>query len=374
MRPWIIVSAAAAGAIAATAAIAWPGLSTLPRAALLPALLPQLPVLAVAFLGVYALCAVVLTTGGLVGAATRLRRRLDRAVLRLASNPLDWVAAFETTGLTTLAPRPASVQPRSGWGEEPVLWRARPDRPAARAEAGRLYYIGLARTHFCSALVALTAIIALGLAQAHGQVMRLAGPVPTIPAALILVGLLLLAFLGRLAVDVTFEPVIETISRLPIDPMETRLLRRAVEVLDATQGPVPASGQDMPGGTELPQRLAIVLEEGHRHLVEAVAHISATADALGDTTRSSLEAIEAIMRQAMPPVSTSGDGRADAVRLTELQNAVEALTAALERVTASAEAGGTSLARVEPTAGHTSAEPQLARELQKLLQEIETGS
>jgi hypothetical protein len=136
MRPWIIVSAAAAGAIAATAAIAWPGLSTLPRAALLPALLPQLPVLAVAFLGVYALCAVVLTTGGLVGAATRLRRRLDRAVLRLASNPLDWVAAFETTGLTTLAPRPASVQPRSGWGEEPVLWRARrPVRlPAARAE------------------------------------------------------------------------------------------------------------------------------------------------------------------------------------------------------------------------------------------------
>jgi hypothetical protein len=340
----------------------------------LPALLPQLPVLAVAFLGVYALCAVVLTTGGLVGAALLLRRRLERVGLRLAANPLDWVTAFETTGLMVLAPQPAPVQPRSVWGEEPVLWRARPDRRAARAEAARLYYIGLARTHFCSALVAATAIIALGLAQAYGHVVRLVGPVPTVPAALILVGLLLLAFLGRLAIDVTFEPVIETIARLPIDAMETRLLRRAVEVLDAAQGPPLASGQGAPIGTELPERLAGVLEDGQRHLVEAVAHMAATADALGDSTRSSLEAIEAVLRQAPPAGSASGDLRTAGAPLTELQNAVEALTAALERATASADAAGTPLARAELTAAHTSAEPQLARELQQLLQEIETSS
>ncbi|MGH7064173.1 MAG: hypothetical protein ACREET_08840 [Stellaceae bacterium] len=381
MRPWIIVSAAIAGAVAVAVAIAWPELATIPRAAILPALLPRLPVLAMGFLGVYALCTVGLTTAGLIGAALRLRRRLGHAV-HLAANPLGWVAAFETTGLTTLAPQPAPVQPRSAWEESPVLWQARPDRRAARAEAARLYYIGLARTHFCSALIAIAAIIALGLAQDHSQVVRLAGRVPTVPAGLILVGLVLLAVLGRLAVDVTFEPVIETISRLPIDPMEMRLLRRAVEVLDGARGPTLADGRGPAGssapgssgpgssGSGLPERLAGVLEDGHRNLVEAIAHLSATADALGDTTRSSLEAIEAALRQPLPPAPASGEGGAG-VRLDELQGAVEALTAALDRTSAAADAAGMPLARAELAAAHNPAEPQLARELQKLLQEIQ---
>ncbi len=386
MRPWVIVSAAIAGAVAAAVAIAWPELATVPRAAILPALLPRLPVLAMGFLGVYALCTVGLTTAGLIGAALRLRRRLGHAV-RLAANPLGWIAAFETTGLTALAPQPAPVQPRSAWEDSPVLWQARPDRRAARAEAARLYYIGLARTHFCSALIAIAAIIALGLAQDHSQVVRLAGRVPTVPASLILVGLLLLAVLGRLAVDVTFEPVIETISRLPIDPMEMRLLRRAVEVLDGARSPILADGRGLAGssgagssgpgssgsgssGSGLPERLAGVLEDGHRNLVEAIAHLSATADALGDTTRSSLEAIEAALRQPLPPAPASGEGGAG-VRLDELQGAVEALTAALDRTSAAADAAGMPLARAEPAAAHNPAEPQLARELQKLLQEIQ---
>jgi hypothetical protein len=368
MRLWMIVSAGAIGAIAAAAGIAWPTLTATAHADLLPALVPQLPVLATAFLGVYGLCAVALTTGGLVGAGLRLRRRLGRAALQRVANPLDWIAAFEAAGLNLLAPQPAVVQPRAARIGGRMLWQAPFDPRAARAEVARLLHLRLARAHFYSVLIVIAAIIALGLAQDRGPVPHAVGPVPTVPAALILIGLLLLAALGRLAVDVAFDPLIEALARLPADPADSGLLRRIVELLEAARGSAPAAGGDPPAApVELPERLATVLEEGHRTLVEAIGHMSSTADALGATTRSSVEALEAALRKVPQPAAENDD--AGVLRLGELQSAVETLTATLERLLASA-AARTGPQDAEPATGRRSAEPQLARELQKLLQEI----
>src|SRR5262249_54060719 len=143
----------------------------------------------------------------------------------------------------------------------------------ARGEVARLYYMWLARSHFLSALIVITALVGLGLAQDHGSVPSPIGAIPTIPAILMLVGLMFLAFLGRIALDVSAEPLIETISQLAATPLEVALLRRIVEVLEAActtaavnvRAPAPAS--------QLPERLEGVIEEGRRGLIDATKRL-----------------------------------------------------------------------------------------------------
>ena len=58
-------------------------------------------------------------------------------------------------------------------------------------------------------------------------------------AILIVAGLLLLAVMGRIAIDVTAEPLLETIAQLTVEPVEIGLLRRVVSLLEAGgDGPV----------------------------------------------------------------------------------------------------------------------------------------
>ncbi len=371
MRPWIIVLSSAVAAIAAAAVIARPELSAAAPSDIARNLLPHLPVLAVAMLAVYALGAVILTSGGLVAGVLRLRRELARApsYAAAAALPLDWIAAFDATGLRWLAPLPGRLA-RVG-GSLPAQCRVSPQE--ARVQTARLHYIGLARTHFFSALIGLAAIVSLGLAQSREPLPFLPGTVPTLPAVLILVGLLLLALLSRLAIDVTIEPLIEAVSRFPADPAEVGLLRRAVELLEAPRPAAAASAEGIPTATpEFPARLVDVLEEGQRALVDAIGRMSATTDALGATTRSSVEALEATLRRTTPRHQPGGEaGIAEAAGMTKLQTAVESLTAALERVAALAGAAEHAPSDADPAAGRWAPEPQLARELRQLLREIE---
>lgn len=381
MRPWMIVLSSGAVAIAAAAAIAWPPLAPLPRADIVPSLVPHLPLLAVIVLAVYGLCAILLTAGTLVADSLYLRRRLGRTPPHHGPARPDWTAAFEAGGLRRLAPHPVSPQPRPTPVDGTVVLHRRFRPEEARREIARLFYLWSARTHFFSALILLAAAVALGLAQEYGPVPLLPGPIPTISAALILIGLILLGALARLAVDVTADPLIETMARLPAEAVETGLLRRAVEALEAAPRTVAAHGDSAPAAAlQIPDRLATVLEEGHRTTFEAIGRLSATTDALAATTRSSVEALEATFRAAErhPPAAADG-AAADPAGLARLHDAVAALTTVLEQVLATSSGAAADDASGRDPSGREAlpmrrvAEPQLARELNKLLQEIQSA-
>jgi hypothetical protein len=370
MRPWIVVVTSAVAALAAAAALVRPELIAVPRAALVPGLVPLLPALAVTVLAVYALCAILLTSGNLIAEALRLRRHLDRNPPHHGPARPGWTAAFEGSGLRRLVPPPAAVQPRPAPADGTVVLQGRFRPREARREVARLCYIDAARTHFFSALIVLAAGVVLGAAQQHGPLPIMPGPIPTVPAALAVAGLVLLAILARIAVDVAAEPLVEMIYRLPAEPTEAGLLRRATELLENAGAASPARDA---ASLQIPDRLATVLEQGHRALFEAIERLSTTTDGLATTTTSSIEALEAAFRATeLRQLTAAQDGAADTAATAQLRDAVAALTAVLERVRGSPAAADATKADADPGSSRQEREPDLAQELRRLLQEIET--
>jgi hypothetical protein len=374
MRPWIIVLSSTAVAIAAAAAIARPALSLTPPAAIIPALMPLVPTLVVTALAVYALCAIVLTASTLVVVSLGLRRQLTYGAAHLGSARADWTAALADSGLQRLAPLPAFLQPRSIRSDGVVVLRGQFHPGEARREMAQLYYIWAARTHFFSALIALAGAVALGVAQQHGPLPLVPGLIPTMPAGLILAGLILLAILARLAIDVTIDPLIEAISGCPAESLEVALIRRAVDLLETA--PTPRADRDLADPapiSSIPDRLIGALEEGHRALTDAIERLSTTTDGLASTTRSSIEAVESSLRAAEQRQSSMAvSGTADAAELSQLRQAVVALTSALERIPTGSVASKDTAPGAEPASRHRAAQPDLADQLKQLLQDIGT--
>ena len=374
MRPWIIVLASATAAIAAAAAMAWPALSLTPPAAIAPALIPLMPTLVVTALAVYALCAIVLAAGNLVVLGLWLRQHLAPNPAHLGAARPGW-AAFADSGLRRLAPPSANPQPRSARPDGMVVLQGRFHPGEARKEVARLYYIWAGRTHFFSALIALACAVALGAAQLHGPLPIVTGLIPTVPAGLILVGLILIAVLARLAIDVTIDPLIEVISEFPSEPIDVSLLRRAVELLEAASTPRRDRDLGDPASiSQIPDRLVSALEEGHRALSNAIERLSATTDGLASTAQSSIETLESTFRAAEQRQLPAMPAIADVAELSQLRQAMVALTAALERMPTGPTVGreidmaqGTDLAT-----RRREAQPDLADQLKQLLQEIGT--
>jgi hypothetical protein len=369
MRPWIIVLTSAIGAIISGAALLWPELSNSSSSGLWSIVRPHIPTLAVAAFGIYALSAMLLTTGALVAETLFVRHRLGNASSHRMRNHHDWPAALGSIGLNRFAPGLIS-EPVQSAGENPtVLFSTRFHPVSARREVGRLHYLWLARSHFFSALIVLIAIAGLGLAQDHGSAPATLGVIPTVSAILILAGLILLAILGRIALDVSAEPLIDTISQMPAEPLEVTFLRRAVELTEAAPS-VTATEDGIPKpALQLPERLETTIEEGHRTLLDAVRHLLATTDALGATLRSSIDALNSTISKSITPLPSIAEHNEVAPGLSELQRAIEALTAMLERLTTmpaitEEPSHGQQVARSRPR------EPQLARELHQLLQDI----
>src|SRR4051794_39111177 len=192
MRPWIIVFSSALLAFAAPAVPAVPEVLNAPPAEIVPFLLALLPALAVVPLAVSALLAMLMVTASVL--ADALRARHD-----LAPGRRDRIVARGADGFGRLARRLVPALSRPGPEAAGIALRT-PFAPseARRAIAG-LHYISLARSHFFSAMIVLSGIVALGLAQDHGSFAFPAGTIPTISAILVFVGLVLLTLLGRIA-------------------------------------------------------------------------------------------------------------------------------------------------------------------------------
>jgi len=361
-------------AILVAAALAGPEVVGAARSGSWTALRPWLSMLAVAGLAVYALCAILLSTGSLLAQTLVARHRLGRADGYRLLSARDWMEALGTNGLHRLFSRPViePAQPAQRAGTAEVIQLAGQfDAGMARGEISRLHYIGLARAHFFSALIVLSALVGLGIAQDHEGARLAVGTIPTTPATLILIGLILLGILSRIAVDVAVEPLIEAISELPAEGIEIALLRRTVEILESAAAAIGSRGTvtHLPA----PDRLDAVIEENHRILLDAVRHLSATTDALGASMRSSVNALGEAMSLTQAQLPATADGsNADGQRITELQGAVEDLTAVLKRLTTMPDTAGEPPIEVDLRT-RSPVEPQLARELRRLLQEIETA-
>jgi hypothetical protein len=369
MRPWIIVLSSAIGAIIAAAALAEPELSNSAPSDFWLVVRPHIPMLTVAAFGIYALCTMLLTTAALVAETLLARHRVGRLSSHRAHSRGDWPAELGPIGLHRLAPE-LIIGPTQSAGEGPrVLLTGRSYPDLARGEIRQLHYLWLARSHFFSALIVLTALAGLGLAQDHGSVPSTIGTIPTISAILILAGLILLAILGRIALDVSAEPLIDTISQTPGEPIEVAFLRGAAELTEAARS-VASTYDSMPRPMlQVPERLEGVIEEGHRALLDAVKHLLAATGALEATLRSSIDALNSTIGSTMAQPPSLAENDKGAPELSELQKSIEALTAVLERLT-TVPAIADAPSRHEEVARNGSREPRLARELRQLLQEI----
>ena len=189
---------------------------------------------------------------------------------------------------------------------------------------------------------------------------------------MILVGLILLAVLGRLAVDVAIEPLIELLARLPAEPVEVALLRRAVELLEAGRSVSSERGSEAPASAlQIPDRLVGVFEDGRRALFDAIEHLSATTDGLARSAARRSKGSTSV-RDRATPAAAEGDGARRRGGLSQLQEAVVALTEALERAAPPIAVGAEAAIGTDVAVRRPQAQPPLADELKQLLQEIGT--
>jgi len=304
-----------------------------------------------------------------------MRHHLGRVALGRTPVWRAWIAALGTDGFRRFVTRSAQAAPETAdsGGVLSTLFTA----DEARSEVARRYYICLARTHFISVLIVLVGIVGLGVAQNRGALPFQTGVIPTVSAILIVAGLLLLAALGRIAVDVTAEPLLETIARLPVEPEEIGLLRRVVSLLEAGRNRPAADDSIGELSARLPERLVAAFEQGRLLLLDAVSRLSEITQAVEATMRASVEAFETTMRSAaVQQRSVDDDKIVGAMSFPELQAAVEELTVVLRRLTAVPEnmEEATSLAGYASLPARRKAPaPGLARELRGLLQEIDAA-
>ena len=375
MPTWIIVLSSAIGAIVLATVLAVAEVINAPRSDIATILVPHLPVLAVGALGVYGLGAMLLTTTNLVASMLWMRHHLGRAAVDRTPAWRDWIAALGTTEFRRLATRAAQAGPETT--DDGAVVPARFSADEARREIARCNYICLARSHFLSVLIVLVGIVGLGVAQNRGALPFQTGVIPTVSATLIVAGLLLLAALGRIAVDVTAEPLLETIARLPVEPEEIGLLRRVVSLLEAGRNRPAADDSIGELSARLPERLVAAFEQGRLLLLDAVSRLSEITQAVEATMRASVEAFETTMRSAaVQQRSVDDDKIVGAMSFPELQAAVEELTVVLRRLTAVPEnmEEATSLAGYASLPARRKAPaPGLARELRGLLQEIDAA-
>jgi hypothetical protein len=239
----------------------------------------------------------------------------------------------------------------------------------------RLYYIAAARSHFLSALIVLAGLAALGVASDRASLPLQPAAIPTASAMMTIAGLILLGILGRIAVDVTAEPLIDAICQLATERVEVGLLGRAVELLElACRRPLTVQAPPAPPA-QIPERLVASIKQGHDAVLDAINRFSANAEALEAAIRRSVEALEAAVHSAAAQQRPIDDNKfADVTGFPELQSAVEELTAVLQRLSSAPESGEDAAPAADRAARpRTAPAPRLARELRQLLQEIEAA-
>jgi hypothetical protein len=360
MRPWITAVTSAGIAILAGAALIRPELVLTSHSGLLASLPPVLPTFAVAVLAVFGLCAIWLSAASVIALTVSQRRRVERLSIEPAAADADTLSG----GLCRRLSMPASTPGRAG-----ALHRMAPSE--MRREVIHLYYLAAARGQFFSALIVLAALVVVGVAQQQGALRVVFGPIPTVAAALALAGLVLLAFLARIAVDVSAEPLIDAIDWFPVEPSGAELVHRAVARIEAAAAVLPSQPLPAPpaAAPDVSDRLVAAVETSQQALGAASERLVATSDRFAAATTAAIDTFAETLR-AQPPRGAGEDSAATVAAIGQLRDAVVRLTSLLQQPRAASAGTDTAAAPGGPAREPL---PDLAEELRKLLQEIETA-
>ncbi|HJU16420.1 MAG TPA: hypothetical protein VJ770_08110 [Stellaceae bacterium] len=360
MRTKIIVPAA--GGVTLAAVIIWiaVALAAAPSLGAAASVVHRPPALALLAFALYALAALVLVTGMIIIDAARVRRRLAQYA---APTPRDWAAAFAETSLGPLAPRLLDLAPVGAqWPRARLILQSRFDAVAARREIGQFYSCSLVRAQFTTAFALCVAVAAAGFLQYAMRPAFLPAGIPAVPALTAVVVLALLGLLGRMVVGAAAEPLIETIEEMPAERLDLEVFGRLAGLAAGdeprTAGSTPALSAAI---GKLLERLIDALEESRTALVEAIADLSAQAEALNVT-----------MRAAAEHETARSEERGPAEDLAEFRSAVAQLTAALKDLAGASRQGLPGLAAEDlPRKGEVSvigpSHSQLSREVKDLL-------
>lgn len=360
MRTGVIILAALAAAVVVDVAWVWSALSTPPSRDLATVVPSHLPALVLIALAVYALVALALVVWAIGLDALRVHRRLAHLAV---PNQQDWMAAFAATTLEPLAARILDLGPLDrDWGRAGIVLQSRFDAAEARREIAQLYSTALVRAQFGTALALALVLAALGFVRAGPALAIMPAGIPVVPAVAAIVVLALFGLFGRMIVEAAAEPLLETISGLPVERLDIELLRRLTwlwEEGDATRtGGAEAALTSAIG--KLLARLIDALDEGRISLVDTMTGLSVQAESLAGAIRSAID------RGA-----ERGTGRDPVPDLVEFRSAVAQLRMVMDELAAAAQQAPAETAAGASGAETGAARSELSREVRSLLADFE---
>ena len=364
---WLIVLLGVGAALAVDINWLSTDLWNLPRTALLSFLLPHLPWLAVAGLGVYAVVAVVLSSAVMLMELHRIQARLSQ----MTPDAQSWSLAFASTSLANIAPRLLNLAaPEAASSAGRLILQNRFDSGNARREIAALYYDWLARTHYLTALLLSVGLTAAGAAQEYGILYISGGiAIPGSAAGLGLVLMVLVAVSGRIAVGSATRPLLEKISLLPSERLDVGLLRGVYQLLErgVVANPFTVPTLDT---AALPEQVVHALEEQSSSVSAAARNLSATAELLASAMRSVVEMVETLASDRAEHNAGPSEASRDGLGPAKLQNAIEQLTRAVENLpVADREVAAESRQTADPKSDL--ARSQFAQELKSLLAQFD---
>jgi len=365
---WLIVLLGVGAALAVDINWIWTDLWSFPSTTLLSSLLPHLPWLAVAGLGVYAVVAVVLSSAVMLMELRRIQARLSQMV----PDAQSWSLAFASTSMASIAPRLLNLaSPEAASQAGTLILQNRFDSSNARREIAGLYYDWLARTHYLTALLLSLGLTAAGAAQEYG-ILSISGgiAIPGRPAGLVLALMVLVGVSGRIAVGTATRPFLETISLLPSERLEVGLLRRVYQLLERGNAANPVRVPAL-NAAALPERVVLALEEQSASVSAAARNLSATAELLASAMRSAVEMVETMASARVEPIAEPSEASRDGLGPVKLQNAIEQLTRAVENLPAADREAAAEARETVGVPRSDLARSQFAQELKSLLAQFD---
>jgi hypothetical protein len=362
MRTRMIVVAALCAALVFDAAWIWSGLAAAPNGASGATALHHWPVLVLAGLALYALVALLLTAATIILDTARVHSRLAGFA---SPNLRDWRAAFAATGMGALANRMLDLAPtETERTRTRIVVQSRFDPAHARREIGRLYSASLVRAQFVTALAVILVFAIGGFIRNDMRLAIIPAATPAAPALASVGVLVLLGVLGWIIVEAAAEPLIETIANLPFERYDIELLRRLGGIAEGGDAArLAASGVALSSAiSKLLERLVSALDEGRSSLVDAIAGLSAQA-----------EALTSAMQAAAQRGAEQGEGGADMAELRAAMTQLTALLDGLSGTSAQSPAGLATAAamRKGEVAVVGASRSEISREVRDLLADLE---
>jgi hypothetical protein len=349
MRIWqIIIASVIAATIAGGAVAGWAvfALGQYTEAAIVAAVYPAAPLIGSVWLGAYALCALALVTASLSHSLRQAGQEICRSAGAIAADPAE-LARFLPPALPGFIVKLRDILFSEAPEPQAALALRLSGVPAqVRSACRRLYFSLLVRSQYPTALALLLALAVIRLPAALSAKSE---PFHALIAAMpgILLGLAIVMFgLVEHVMRLTgVAPFVRSLTLLPIESQEARLLRQLLGSGQAAPDPSPPSSLDE-------GRLQALVDAGQQPVLRAVARLADAVEGLDRSARADLDGIKAALIELAEARRLGED---DTVRsqyrkaAEELQGAVSALGDTIVTMNELSSSLGTLTAAPRPT-------------------------